>query len=89
MPPAPQRKELTEFQKGTIVVLGHHKITQKLVTNCTFLGELYRDYRARGLEIVGLMFENDPDPVVAPPDPARASPGMMSTPAPAASSDAR
>jgi thiol-disulfide isomerase/thioredoxin len=27
-----------------------------------FLSELYADYRARGLEIVGLMFENDPDP---------------------------
>jgi thiol-disulfide isomerase/thioredoxin len=32
-----------------------------------FLTELYRDYRARGLEIVGLMFENDPDPKIARP----------------------
>jgi thiol-disulfide isomerase/thioredoxin len=32
-----------------------------------FLSELYRDYRARGLEIVGLMFENDADPKVARP----------------------
>jgi len=32
-----------------------------------FLSELYKDYRARGLEIVGLMFENDPDPKVARP----------------------
>jgi thiol-disulfide isomerase/thioredoxin len=32
-----------------------------------FLSELYRDYHARGLEIVGLMFENDPDPKVARP----------------------
>ena len=32
-----------------------------------FLAELYADYRARGLEIVGLMFENDPDPKVARP----------------------
>jgi thiol-disulfide isomerase/thioredoxin len=32
-----------------------------------FLGELYKDYRARGLEIVGLMFENDADPAVARP----------------------
>ena len=32
-----------------------------------FLSELYRDYRARGLEIVGLMFENDPDPKIARP----------------------
>ena len=29
-----------------------------------FLSELYKDYHARGLEIVGLMFENDPDPKV-------------------------
>jgi thiol-disulfide isomerase/thioredoxin len=27
-----------------------------------FLAELYRQYHARGLEIVALMFENDPDP---------------------------
>ena len=32
-----------------------------------FLSEVYRDYRARGLEIVGLMFENDADPAVARP----------------------
>jgi thiol-disulfide isomerase/thioredoxin len=32
-----------------------------------FLSELYTDYRARGLEIVGLMFENDPDPKVSRP----------------------
>jgi len=32
-----------------------------------FLGELYKDYRARGLEIVGLMFENDPDPKASTP----------------------
>jgi thiol-disulfide isomerase/thioredoxin len=32
-----------------------------------FLSELDRDYRARGLEIVGVMFENDPDPKVARP----------------------
>ena len=31
------------------------------------LGELYRDYHAKGLEIVGLMFENDPDPIVSIP----------------------
>jgi thiol-disulfide isomerase/thioredoxin len=30
-----------------------------------FLSELYKDYRARGLEIIGLMFENDPDPKVS------------------------
>ena len=32
-----------------------------------FLTELYRDYHDRGLEIVGVMFENDPDPKVARP----------------------
>jgi thiol-disulfide isomerase/thioredoxin len=32
-----------------------------------FLSELYKDFHARGLEIVGLMFENDPDPKVARP----------------------
>jgi len=32
-----------------------------------FLAELYRDYHARGLEIVGVMFENDPDPKVYRP----------------------
>jgi thiol-disulfide isomerase/thioredoxin len=32
-----------------------------------FLAELYKTYHARGLEIVGLMFENDPDPAVSRP----------------------
>ena len=32
-----------------------------------FLTELYRDYRGRGLEIIGLMFENDADPKIARP----------------------
>ncbi len=32
-----------------------------------FLSELYKDFHARGLEIVGLMFENDPDPKAARP----------------------
>lgn len=32
-----------------------------------FLTELYRDYRARGLEVIGLMFENDEDPAIARP----------------------
>jgi thiol-disulfide isomerase/thioredoxin len=32
-----------------------------------FLSELFRDYHAKGLEIVGLMFENDPDPNVSRP----------------------
>lgn len=30
-----------------------------------FLSELYKDYRSKGLEILGLMFENDPDPKVS------------------------
>jgi thiol-disulfide isomerase/thioredoxin len=54
--------------KGKVVILS---IGGSWCPNChdeaPFLGELYRDYRARGLEIVGLMFENDPDPVVARP----------------------
>ena len=32
-----------------------------------FLNELYKDYGDRGLEIVGVMFENDPDPKVSRP----------------------
>jgi thiol-disulfide isomerase/thioredoxin len=32
-----------------------------------FLTEVYKEYHARGLEIVGLMFENDPDPKVSGP----------------------
>jgi len=32
-----------------------------------FLTEIYKEYHARGLEIVGLMFENDPDPKVSRP----------------------
>ncbi len=32
-----------------------------------FLAELYQTYRGRGFEIVGLMFENDPDPAIARP----------------------
>ena len=32
-----------------------------------FLNELYRDFHSRGLQIVGLMFENDPDPKVHRP----------------------
>jgi thiol-disulfide isomerase/thioredoxin len=53
---------------GRVVILS---IGGSWCPNChdeaPFLGELYRDYHARGLEIVGLMFENDPDPVVARP----------------------
>jgi len=48
---------------GKVVILA---IGGSWCPNChdeaPFLGELYRDFHARGLEIVGLMFENDPDP---------------------------
>jgi thiol-disulfide isomerase/thioredoxin len=54
--------------RGKVIVLA---IGGSWCPNChdeaPFLSELYRDYRARGLEIVGLMFENDPDPKVARP----------------------
>jgi thiol-disulfide isomerase/thioredoxin len=56
-----------QFQ-GKVVILA---IGGSWCPNChdeaPFLSELYRDYHARGLEIVGLMFENDPDPKVARP----------------------
>ena len=49
--------------RGKVVILA---IGGSWCPNChdeaPFLGELYRDFHARGLEIVGLMFENDPDP---------------------------
>ena len=32
-----------------------------------FLSELFKDYRAKGLEVVGFMFENDADPAMARP----------------------
>ena len=54
--------------RGKVVILA---IGGSWCPNChdeaPFLSELYRDYRARGLEIVGLMFENDPDPKVSRP----------------------
>jgi thiol-disulfide isomerase/thioredoxin len=53
---------------GKVVVLS---IGGSWCPNChdeaPFLSELYKDYRARGLEIAGLMFENDPDPKIARP----------------------
>lgn len=53
---------------GKVVILA---IGGSWCPNChdeaPFLAELYRDYHARGLEIVGLMFENDPDPKVYRP----------------------
>jgi thiol-disulfide isomerase/thioredoxin len=52
--------------RGKVVILS---IGGSWCPNChdeaPFLGEVYRDFRARGLEIVGLMFENDPDPKVS------------------------
>ena len=54
--------------RGKVVILA---IGGSWCPNChdeaPFLAELYKDYRARGLEIVGLMFENDPDPKVSRP----------------------
>jgi thiol-disulfide isomerase/thioredoxin len=54
--------------RGKVIILA---IGGSWCPNChdeaPFLTELYKDYRGRGLEIVGLMFENDPDPKVARP----------------------
>src|SRR5262245_59442147 len=54
--------------KGKVVVLS---IGGSWCPNChdeaPFLSEMYRDYRGRGLEVIGLMFENDADPAVARP----------------------
>jgi thiol-disulfide isomerase/thioredoxin len=54
--------------RGKVVLLA---IGGSWCPNChdeaPFLSELYAAYHARGLEIVGLMFENDPDPVVSRP----------------------
>jgi thiol-disulfide isomerase/thioredoxin len=54
--------------RGKVVLLA---IGGSWCPNChdeaPFLSELYKEYHARGLEIVGLMFENDPDPKVARP----------------------
>ena len=54
--------------RGKVVILA---IGGSWCPNChdeaPFLSELYRDYHARGLEIVGLMFENDPNPSVFRP----------------------
>jgi thiol-disulfide isomerase/thioredoxin len=54
--------------RGKVVILA---IGGSWCPNChdeaPFLSELYAAYHARGLEIVGLMFENDPDPNMARP----------------------
>jgi thiol-disulfide isomerase/thioredoxin len=54
--------------RGKVVILA---IGGSWCPNChdeaPFLAELYRDYHARGLEIVGLMFENDPNPSIYRP----------------------
>jgi len=54
--------------KGQVVVLA---IGGSWCPNChdeaPFLSELYEKFHARGLEIVGLSFENDADPAVAHP----------------------
>jgi thiol-disulfide isomerase/thioredoxin len=52
--------------RGKVVIIS---IGGSWCPNChdeaPFLTEVYKDYHARGLEIVGLMFENDPDPKVS------------------------
>jgi len=54
--------------RGKVVLLS---IGGSWCPNChdeaPFLAEIYKDYHARGLEIVGLMFENDPDPKLSVP----------------------
>jgi thiol-disulfide isomerase/thioredoxin len=54
--------------RGKVVILA---IGGSWCPNChdeaPFLSELYKTYHAKGLEIVGLMFENDPDPVAYRP----------------------
>jgi len=54
--------------KGKVVLL---TIGGSWCPNChdeaPFLNELYKSYHARGLEIVGLMFENDENPDIARP----------------------
>jgi thiol-disulfide isomerase/thioredoxin len=57
-----------ERLRGKVMVLA---IGGSWCPNChdeaPFLTELYKNYRARGLEILGLMFENDPDIKVTRP----------------------
>jgi thiol-disulfide isomerase/thioredoxin len=54
--------------RGKVVILA---IGGSWCPNChdeaPFLSELYKDFHARGLEIVGLMFENDSDLKVSRP----------------------
>ena len=54
--------------QGKVIILA---IGGSWCPNChdeaPFLSEVYSEYRGRGLEIVGLMFENDPDPRVSRP----------------------
>jgi len=54
--------------RGKVVLLS---IGGSWCPNChdeaPFLAEIYKDYHARGLEIVGLMFENDPDATLSAP----------------------
>jgi len=54
--------------RGRVVILS---IGGSWCPNChdeaPFLSELYTAFHGRGLEIVGLMFENDPDPKIARP----------------------
>jgi thiol-disulfide isomerase/thioredoxin len=65
---------------GTVISNGDARLRGKVIVlaiggswcpNChdeaPFLTELYKNYRARGLEVLGLMFENDPDIKVTRP----------------------
>jgi thiol-disulfide isomerase/thioredoxin len=74
-PTAPFQFAFPEAMTGKMVSSGDPQFRDKVVIvaiggswcpNChdeaPFLGELYREYHARGLEIVALMFENDPNP---------------------------
>jgi thiol-disulfide isomerase/thioredoxin len=74
-PTEPLQFAFPEAMTGRIVSTSDPELRGKVVIaaiggswcpNCfdeaPFLGELYHDYHARGLEIVGLMFENDPEP---------------------------
>ena len=56
-----------QFQGKVVIVAIGGSWCPNCHDEAPFLSELYRDYHARGLEIVGLMFENDADPNVARP----------------------
>ena len=74
-PTAPLKFAFPDAMTGQMVSLDDARFRGKVIIvtiggswcpNChdeaPFLGELYHDYQARGLEIVSLMFEDDADP---------------------------